>query len=275
MTRTLPLVPMPEDWEDTRATLHAYANAVGVIPRAFAIPHPKWWHISLEVRPTGLVTDIMALPGGGTFSLRMDLRSHEIVLETSRGDVKSFSMTEGLTGTEFGDRLIGAVADMGLEAEYARAKFESDDPRPYDPEAAGAFFAAVVNIDHDLEIHRSSLTGDVGPLQIWPHGFDLACEWFGTRVEAHEEDGEVVESPSQINLGFYPAGRAYFYSNPWPFDGDALLGRELPAGAVWHTEGWEGSILYYDQVAGDSAGADKLLAYARAVYAAAAPTLTA
>ncbi|MEA2002184.1 MAG: DUF5996 family protein [Actinomycetota bacterium] len=270
----LPLTPLTEDWEPTRATLHLYANAVGTIPRAHAVAHPKWWHISLKVRPSGLTTDTMPLPGGGTFALRMDLRSHEVVLETSTGETRSISMAEGLTGTEFGEKLIATVGEFGLEAEYATDKFESDEAREYDPDAAAAFFAAIVNIDHNLEVHRSSLEGSVGPLQIWPHGFDLAFEWYGTRVETYEEDGETTEYPSQLNLGFYPAGRAYFYSNAWPFDKEVLLNVELPSGAEWHTEGWEGSELYYDQVAGEPDGAEKLLAYAKAVYEAAAPTLT-
>lgn len=271
----LPLPPMPDDWEPTRATLHSYANAVGVVARAHAVAHPKWWHISLKVRPTGLVTETMPLPGGGTFWVRMDLRTHEIVFETSRGDEQRIPMASGLTGTEMGARVIEVVADLGLVGDYARSKFESDDPRVYDEDDAAAYFAAIVNIDHNLEVHRSSLDGPVGPLQIWPHGFDLAFEWYGTRTESHEEHDEVTEMAAQLNLGFYPAGRAYFYSNPWPFNAEVLAAQELPAPAVWHTEGWEGSILYYDDLLAHDDPSQRLLDYAKAVHDVAAPTLMA
>ncbi|MFQ5555692.1 MAG: DUF5996 family protein [Acidimicrobiia bacterium] len=260
-----------EDWEPTRATLHQYANAVGVIPRAHAVAHPKWWHISLKVRSNGLTTDTMGLPGGGTFHIRMDLRSHEVVIDTSTGVTRSISMTEGLTGTEFGDKLIATVAELGLEGDYVREKFESDDAREYDPASARTFFDALVNIDYVLEQHRSTLEGDIGPLQVWPHGFDLAFEWMGTRTETY--DGQVL--PSQLNLGWYPGGEAYFYSNPWPFEKDELLATELPHGAVWHTEGWEGSMMLYSDLVGDPDAGQKLLDYARAVYDVAAKTLTA
>ncbi len=93
--------------------------------------------------------------------------------------------------------------------------------------------------------------------------------------EWRNQDGEVTEYPSQLNLGFYPAGRAYFYSNPWPFDSDKLLGSPLPHGAEWHTEGWEGTILYYDQLAGDPDAATKLAEFAKAVFDVASPTLSA
>ncbi|MEE8490134.1 MAG: DUF5996 family protein [Acidimicrobiia bacterium] len=274
MSEILPA--LPEDWETTRATLHAYAQAIGVVPRAHAAAHPKWWHVSLTVQPDGLVTEDMALPDGGTFNVRLDLKSHAVVVEAGDGRSTALSMTEGATGTQMGDRVIAAVAELGLEGDYNREKFEDEDPREYDPAAGEAFLQAVNTVNEVFEQHRASLSGDVGPVQLWPHGFDLATEWFGTRVEKYEEEGQVTEYPSQLNLGFFPGSeRPYFYSNPWPFEGDKLTSEPLPHGAQWHTEGWEGSILYYDQLQGDPDAATKLAEYARAVFDLAAPTLTA
>ncbi len=268
-------LPMPDDFEPTRASLHAYAHAVGAIPRVHAISHPKWWHISLKVTPVGLVTESMAIPGGGTFRLRMDLNDHDIVLETSKGEASRFSMREGATGTEMGDALIAATAQLGLDGEYNREKFEDEEARSYDPEKAARFFAVLIDVEHALARHRATLDGSYGPLQVWPHGFDLAFEWFGTRVETYEEDGEVSEYPSQINFGFYPGGEPYLYANPWPFDADDLLPTPLPAGAEWHTEGWEGTMLPYAKIAGDPEASTKIVSYARTVYDTAAPTLLA
>jgi len=261
---------MDDDWEPTRATLHAYAQCAAAVPRALAIPHPRWWHVGLRVRPNGLVTEAMALPGGGAFDIRMDLRTSETVLETSRGDTTSIPMGDGLTATELAERLLSGVAHLGIGARYDRGRFESEAPRAYDPAAAGNFFEALVNIVRVFEEHRAGLDGETGPPHLWPHGFDVAFEWFGTRT--HTDDGE--EQAAQLNLGWYPAGRPYFYSNPWPFDSE-LLGHELPHGAQWHTEGWKGSLLYYDAIAGDLEAPRKLREYAAAVYRLAAPRLTA
>lgn len=269
----LSLPAMPENWEPTRATLHNYANAVGAIARAHAVPHDKWWHMSLKVRPVGLVTDTMPISDGGTFGLRMDLLNSQVVLETSNGQRHTLAMDAGLTGTEFGKKLIAIVDSLGVAGEYATEKYASDEPREYDAGLASEFFSVLVAVDHDLEVHRSALGGSVGPLQIWPHGFDLAFEWYGTKTVSHDEGGESVDMQAQLNLGFYPAGRPYFYSNPWPFDKDALLGVQLPSPAGWNTEGWEGSILYYDDLLATSDPTAVLLEYARAVHAAAAPTL--
>ena len=262
------------DIEPTRETLHLYAAAMGVVSRAHAVPHPKWWHISLKVRPDGLVTNSMALPGGGSFALRMDLINHEVILHTSQGNQSALSMREGLTGSEFGSRLLDGVKALGLEGEYVRQKFEDDSPREYNPKAATRLFSAFVNVDQLFKKHRATLSGEVSPVQIWPHGFDIAFEWLGARIVEHEEDGQATSSPSQLNLGFYP-GRPepYFYSNPWPFEKDQLVDQSLPESARWHLEGWEGAFLPYAALAGKDDAGQRLLDFARRVYEISSPTL--
>jgi hypothetical protein len=236
----------------------------------------------LKVQPDGLITDNMSLPGGGIFALKMDLVGHKVVLFTSRGQVHEFSMTERLSATVLGDQVLGAVSDLGLSGEYARdeyarEKFENDEPREYDPAMARNYLTALVNVDRTFKKHRAALPGEIGPVQLWPHHFDLSFEWFGTRTVKYEEGGQVEKYPSQLNLGFSPGDSGhpgpYFYSNPWPFETDHLVPNPLPSGARWFTEGWEGSLLSYDSLVDDGQAEAKLLAYARAVFDLASPTL--
>ena len=271
--------PSLSGWEPTRDTLHYYAKAVGVVPRAHAESHPKWWHVSLKVQPDGLSTHRMPLPGGGSFWLKMDLRQHLILLATDRGVAHSFDMRQGLSASAFGDCVLQGVAELGLHAEYARDRFDNDEPRLYDPDMAELYLAVLVNVERIFQHHRAGLTGEVGRVQLWPHGFDLAFEWFGTRVVELEEDAQVARYPAQLNLGFSPGEAShpepYFYSNPWPFEADQLLHKPLPSGGRWFSGDWQGSILPYANLVGDPQAEQKLLAYARAVYELAAPTLTA
>ena len=273
------IFPSLTGWEPTRDTLHFYSRAVGVVPRAHAAFHPKWWHISLKVQPDGLTTDEMPLPDGGTFLLKLDLKQHKVFVVAKGEVVSEVRVTDGLTGAEFGEQILDAVANLGLTGDYAREKFESDEPRQYDPAVAEKFLTTLVNTDRIFKQHRHSLSGEVGQVQLWPHHFDLSVEWFGTRVVEYDEGGEVQQYPAQLNLGLSPGDSGhpepYFYSNPWPFEADKLLDKPLPAGACWFTEGWEGSILPYAELAGDSNAEARLLEYAQAVYEIAAPTLLA
>jgi len=269
------LFPPLENFEPTRRTLHLYSQAISVVPRAHADFHPKWWHVSLKVRPDGLVTEKVRLPGGGALQIKMDLRRHRAILFKDGELYWELGLAEGLASTEFGDQIIDTVAGLGLTGEYERDRFEDDGPREYDPDAAGRFLTALVKTDRIFKEHRATLDGEVSPVQLWPHGFDLAFEWYGTRVERYEEDGQVREFPAQLNLGFYPGGKPYFYSNPWPFEADQLLDKPLPEGAGWHTEGWSGTILPYEMLVNDGKAEERLKRYARAVYEICRPTLIA
>lgn len=264
--------PLPEEWEPTRATLHAYSHGITALPRALAPHHPKWEHASLRVRPSGLISDIVPVPGGTALELGLDLVAGQALLRVSDGRSQTIPLGDGATGTEFADQVLAAASALGVEGEVDRAKFESEEPREFDLEHARTFWRALTVAAGVLEVHRRSLEGPVGPLQLWPHGFDMAFEWFGTRVETYEEDGDTTEFPSQINFGFYPGGDAYFYANPWPFE-KTLTAESLSEGAAWNTEGWEGTMLPYAEVAGDPDGAAQLAGFCRWVFDLASPTL--
>ena len=201
-------VPFPrlaENWETTRASLHAYCKAVDTLPQTHIPQHPLWWNISLNPRPDGLETDNIALPGGGVMNGRLDMRSHEIVLDASTGWHTTFDLREGRTGTEMADAVIAAVTEVGLEGTYARKDFENDEPREYDESAVAPYWTALNSANAVFATHRRTLDyTQVGPIQFWPHGFDIAFEWFGKAKVA--ADGE--EAASQLNLGsILPADR--------------------------------------------------------------------
>jgi hypothetical protein len=226
----------------------------------------------MKVTPSGLVTDNIPLPGGGILAGTLDFHQRRITMEDSDGHVWTIPLDEGLSGSAMGERIIAVAAEAGFGGEVDRGRFASDEPGVYDADAAGRFFTALVRADRVFKRRGALLGDDAGPVRLWPHGFDLAMEWFGARVEKLNEGGKTVELPAQLNLGFYPGENdadSYFYSNPWPFDGDQLLDRPLPDGAGWHTEGWQGAMLPY-KAARDE---DQVLVFAAAVFDVASPLL--
>lgn len=264
---------LPEDWEPTRATLHAYARAITAIPRAMAPQHPKWWHASLVIRPTGLTSDVVPLPNGGTAQFRLDLAHHMALLDSSDGQRSEWRLTDGATATEMGDALLNAARRLGLDAIVERDRFESDEPREYEEGHAETVWTVLTNVSMIMEGVRRSLD-PVGPVQLWPHGFDVSFEWFGTKVVQHTESGQVADLASQINFGFYPADEAYFYANPWPFDTE-LTKHELTPDAEWHDATYEGTMLPYSRLADEPDAGVRLSEYWSRVFEVASPALTA
>ena len=269
--------PSLEGFETTRDTLHWYSKAIGVISRAHAEIQPRWQHLGLIVRPNGFETVKMPLPGGGKFSLRMDLTRHRTVLVNSSGTTQELDMLAGFTAVQFGEQLIQMVKNLGLKGKYDRKRFEDNGTRFYDPEMAERFLAVLNQINRIFNRHRESLEGDRDPVLLWPHGFDLGFVWFGSRPVTYEENGKIVQGLAQLNLGFSPGEssypKPYFYSNPWPFEKDKLVNQPLPEDASWHLESWKGSLLPYNRLVNKERAEELLLEYARAVYKIAAPTL--
>ena len=270
------IFPSLDGFEPTRQTLQLYSRVISAVPRTHGEFHPKWWHVSLGVQPDGLITGAVALLEGGELRIKMDLVAHKILLFADGQVTDAFSMLAGKTSTAMADEVLAAVARLGLHGEVNREKFENDEPREYDPSRVAKFLRVLVNADRIFRARRAALSGEVGPVQLWPHGFDLAFEWFGTRVQEYEEQGEANAIPAQLNLGFYPGSPGlapYFYSNPWPFEEDVLLGEALPDGASWHTEGWQGAILPYEVLMEDEDAEKRLHAFAARVFEVSLPTL--
>lgn len=266
--------PSLDGFGPTRRTLQLYARALSALARAHAPAHPNWWHISLKVTPAGLVTDNIPCAGGGILAGRLDFHRAEIVLESSDGRTWALPMDAGLSGRAMGERVLAASNAAGLSGDVDQSRFADDEPGSYDRDMVARFFAALVRADRTFKRHGARLGEKAGPVRLWPHGFDLAMEWFGSRIECYNEGGETMELPAQLNLGFYPGednAGSYFYSNPWPFEEDKLVGHSLPAGASWHTEGWRGTILPYT----DARDEEQILDYAARVFEIASPLLSA
>jgi hypothetical protein len=267
-------------WEDTRDSLHAYAKVAGAPARVLAEPHPKWWHVSLKVDDRGLYSSPMhheAL-GQDELQISLNLQTHTLDVLLGKAIDTSFDLTAGDTATDLGRNLEAALKDLGIMANLPEGKYADDGPRRYDPEIAGRYLTVINAVKRVMTTLRGELDGDRSPVQLWPHHFDLAFEWFGTKRVTHEEDGEKVELPAQINFGFAPGDSSYpdpyFYSNPWPFE-EKLTAESLPHDARWFSEGFNGTLLPYADLVGDDHAGEKLLSYYRRVFELARPTLMA
>lgn len=266
------LPPLRSSWAPTFGALQSYARAAVAVPRANGEPRPHWGHAGFELTDDELVSTSVALPDGSSLSVRFDLARAAIHLERGGTAEESFSMVSGPTPTEVGDRIVEIAAAHGVDVDVDRARYAVDPAAGVDQDAAFGLREALLAAASIFRGHAAALPGEVGKLHFWAHHFDLSVEWYGTREVEFDEDGEMY--PTQINLGLYVQDRPYFYSNPWPFD-RSLMDTALPHSAAWTVDEFEGSILYYDQIADDPDANDKIADYARAVWDAASPGLMA
>ncbi len=227
--------PLPEDWEATRETLQRYAQALTALPRAGAPPHPRWEHVAMGVGPRGLITAPTPMVDGTELVSTLDLVDHEIVLVA--GDTRRvIDLNAEPSPRSIGDAVALLAASRGSAIEIDQERYAEDADQVYEADHAAEFLAVATDVVAAFDEINASLDGEITGPHLWPHGFDIATEWYSQKLV----DYEGTPTNAQIAIGWYPAGEAYLYANPWPFD-DGFTAAELPDGAVWNTEGWFGA----------------------------------
>lgn len=260
------MLALPPDLEPTRATLHGAARVVEGLASVSALAHPSWWHLGLSIEATGLRSAPLIAADGSRFELFIDLKRHALVLEKGKDVTSSLQLVNAVDRTGFEKAALQMAHDAGLNiTQKIEYPDHGNEPQPleYAPAVASEFLETLVAVSGVLEDIRSTLTGSVGPVNFWPHGFDMSFEWFGRKEP----------EAAQINVGFYPREEgAYFYSNPYPFD-EALLEASLTPGAVWNEDGWDGARLDLDVLQKESDWAACVKRFARRVHELAQPDL--
>jgi hypothetical protein len=251
---TLPPLPYDE-WEAARDTLHLWVQIVGKIRMASTAPRNHWWHVPLYVDTRGLTTRRMHAADGTSFEIAFDFVDHRLVVSTSRGEVESFALVDGLSVADFDRRLHETLAGLGvdvaiLEEPYGVAAFRTPLPddrehASYDPDAVGRFGRILDWSDGVFEEFAGWYCGKTSPVHLFWHSLDLAVTRFGGKRAPALPDADPVTreaySHEVVSFGFWagdPNVREptyYSYAAPEP---TGLRDHELrPAEAAWGDQG--------------------------------------
>ncbi|HST24446.1 MAG TPA: DUF5996 family protein [Gaiellaceae bacterium] len=281
---TLPPLPL-EEWEATKDTLHLWAQIVGKIRMATAPPRNHWWHVPLYVSARGLTTRRLPAPDGGSFEIRFDFVEHLLVVETSRGEVESFPLADGLSVAEFDRKLHETLAGLGLDVAIRESPFgvpmttpfaEDTEHASYDPDAVERFWRILQWTDTVFEEFAGWFCGKTSPVHLFWHSFDLALTRFGGRRAPALPDADAVTreaySHEVVSFGFW-AGDAnvreptyYSYTAPEP---PGLRDRPLrPEAAAWSEQGL--ALLRYEAVRAAADPRATLLDFLESAYEAGA-----
>jgi hypothetical protein len=256
------LLPLPGDWQDTRNALQAYASALTAFPRAGADPDPHWAHVAMDPVPGGFTAAPTPLADGTSLGTILDIRGHRIIAVAGEHSVV-YDLEEGPSPRTVGEGIVGLVERHGARFVVDESRFDDRSKPVYRRDHAEAFLAAAEVAIGSLGLLNELLVGEIHGPHLWPHGFDIATEWISARLA--EEGGGTAHA--QIASGWYPATASYVYINPWPFE-PHFTAIDLPHGATWNTEGWNGAKL--DVSGSDGVGATEIVDLARAVHEAVA-----
>jgi Family of unknown function (DUF5996) len=283
-----PDIPYPA-WRETCAALHLYTQIVG----KYRLARTPWvnhsWHATLYVDARGLTTSLVPDIAAG-IEISFDLLGHAVIGRATDGGRAEFPL-EPMSVAEFDARFRGLIARLGGTPEFHGIPSEIPDPvpfrddrraRPYDADAVGRFFQALVAISQVFQRFRTGYIGKVSPVHLFWGSFDLAVTRFsGRRAPLHP--GGVPGLPDEVtreayshevsSAGFWPGGGGAdfpaFYSYAYPAPPGFAEAQPAPDGACFDRKLGE-FLLPYEAVrqSGDPEAA--LLGFLQSTYRAAA-----
>lgn len=280
-------IPTLADWPSTSQALHQAARVLGAVRLLTHGEEPLYLELALAVRPEGLSSD--ALPQGGEVVLDfkqaalvytaaggqgipIPLSDHtqasllEKLLETLAGD-GAVSLSRS-TGQTWQDSLFAALSESGRRAVPAPEVLSHDTPLHVNRQTASDYAGILYAVFTGLARWRARLSGMTSPLVVWPHHFDLSGLWF--------LNNELDDWQPHLNFGFAPfsdgLARPYLYAYAYPYP-TTFTPPPLPVPARWHTEGWQGVVLSYDDMPPTHNLAEYVEQVCQAIYASLLPLI--
>ena len=284
-----PALPL-EEWEDTKETLHRFAQIVGKVRLANAPFMNHWWHATLYVGTRGLTTGPVpysAPHASGVFEVVFDLLENRLVVSTSEDDGFHFALDD-LPVASFYSGLIGGLAMLGIPVSIDARPFDLPDEQALDEnvlhcvcdrEYVRRYWRTLVWVDGVFKEFAGRFNGKSSPVHLFWHSFDLALGRFSGRPAPPREGADPVTreaySHEVISFGFWPGDRTVreptFYSYTAPEPGGLTDQPLRPDAAYWTPEGGT-ALLAYEAVRTSEDPKETLLAFMQSAYDAGAKT---
>jgi hypothetical protein len=281
--------PDIKPWRETCAALHLYTQIVG----KYRLARTPWvnhsWHATFYVEARGLTTSLIP-DGAGGVEIAFDLLDHAVVGIATDGKKAAFPLAP-MSVAEFHARFVDLVRSLGGNPDFHGSPNELPDPipfaddrsrRPYDADAVGRFFHALVAVDGMLKRFRTGFLGKVSPVHLFWGSFDLAVTRFSGR-SAPLHPGGIPALPDAVtreayshevsSAGFWPGSGTIdspaFYSYAYPAPQGFASAHVAPEAAYFDKALGE-FLLPYDAVRRSADPEAALMAFLESTYRAAA-----
>jgi hypothetical protein len=241
--------PLPpyDAWRATCDTLHAHTQVLGKLAVTLAPPEPELQHGALRLTARGWETALLPAPdGSGAFSVTLDLRAHEAILEQVDGRTQRVPLTPNRSVAEVTHGVLDAVRELAgaveinlkpQETPWQTPLDEDTEHATYDPAQVATYFGAATRAALVLAEFRAAFRGRSTPVNAWWGSFDLAVSLYSGRpadppsqdfIMRNSMDAEEIEVGWWPGDGRYPRAALYAYAHPAPAgfaDADLSPGR--------------------------------------------------
>ena len=251
-------LPALDNWDTTRDTLHQVALVLGAVRVGAVDPLPNDLHFSLDMTARGPTTSELRVGG----ELQFRIADMEVVY--AHDGVDGFALDiAGHTQKSLLQAVTAGFDARGIAVEPALKHITFDIPLDFDHTLASDYLR-VLDVAHTaLARFRARLSGNLSPLALWPHHFDLAFLLFPGAGHDERKDPQLAFGFALFSDGW---DRPYVYAYGWSQEaGYVDIPVVSPAQAV--SDGYTGLYAAYDDLRSlsdfSAAIENMLLAYAR------------
>uniref|UniRef100_UPI0035CBBBB5 DUF5996 family protein n=1 Tax=uncultured Sphingomonas sp. TaxID=158754 RepID=UPI0035CBBBB5 len=276
-------------WRETAIGVQLRTQIVGKVRLALTPWLNHSWHVPFYLSARGLTTSAIPV-GERILQIDFDFIDDKVVFETSDGGRRSIPLAAGSIADFHGAVLAAltaldvTVAIDGRPSEMADMPPFAEDTaeRPYDSDAARAFWRALIQVARVFAHFRTGFLGKASPVHFFWGSFDLAATRFSGRAAPRHPGGfpglpDAVTcdaySHEEASVGFWPGSDAYphaaFYAYAYPAPAGYAAARIDPVAATWNADLGE-FLLDYDAVRTAADPDAALLAFCHSTYDAAA-----
>jgi hypothetical protein len=268
-----------EDWKETYATLHMWAQIVGKVALAQAPPLNHSWAIAMQVTARGLSTRTLPY-GNRTFSIEFDFIDHHLAIRASDGQTRSLALRPQ-TVADFYREIMAELGSMGLAVKIWPMPVEVSSPtrfdldtvhRSYDPASANRWWRIVSQAARVFAQSQCQFVGKFSPVHFFWGAFDLAVTRFSGRPAPPREGPAFMReaySHEVISHGFWPGSglilEPAFYAYAVPEPPGLKEAQIRPQGAYYHRELGE-FILPYEAVRRAASPDQEILGFIDSTY---------
>src|SRR5690554_4667983 len=101
-----------DEGKETYETLHMFTQVIGKIKLETLPWLNHSWHVTLKFTPTGLTTSPLPY-SDGHFQIDLDFTNHNLLINTSSGDLKKFSLS-GISVAQFYSKLFSLLKELRI-----------------------------------------------------------------------------------------------------------------------------------------------------------------
>jgi hypothetical protein len=239
-----------EAWKDTYATLHMWAQIVGKVALAGAVPLNHCWGSAFHFTPRGLRTLLLSHQAR-SFTMTFDFLEHQLAIETSDG-VRRWLPLAPRSVADFYREVMSTLNEMGLSTRIWSMPVEIPSPirfeldtvhHSYDPTSVERWWRILLQAQLVLTRHRCTFIGKCSPVHFFWGSFDLAVTRFSGRIAPLRDGPAFVRdaySHEVISHGFWPGSgpllEPAFYAYAVPEPHGFKTAAVQPDGAYYHAE---------------------------------------